>query len=180
MGPPGVIIQHCLARDSIGCVIDRPWQITLELFPAFAVGVIEAFGTRDGWHHLTACHGGERAAAGPRVHDTFKRAPPPRAPLGEHCFREHRHRSQAPPSVAPAAVGPIAEVSAQSIAIVHEAPAVVAPVAAAPIAEVRVQRIATVHDEPPALLAPTPVAQIAQVSAQASLSCANPQHWSRR
>ena len=72
---------------------------------------------------------------------------------------------EAPPSVAPAAVGPIAEVSAPSIAMVHEALAVVAPVAAAPIAEVRVQSIATVHDEPPALLAPTPVAKIAQVSA---------------
>jgi hypothetical protein len=70
-----------------------------------------------------------------------------------------------PQPVAPVAVGPIAEVSVQSISIVHETPALVAAVVT-PIAEVSTQSIATVHDEPPVLLAPRPVAQIAQVSAQ--------------
>ena len=97
-----------------------------------------------------------------------------RAALGEYCFREHRHRAQAPTSVAPVAVGPIAEVSAQSIAPVHEAPALVPPVAVTPIAQVSAQGMATVHDEPPALLSPRPVAQIAQVSARSIATVRKP------
>jgi len=79
-----------------------------------------------------------------------------------------------PTSVALVAVGPIAEVSAQSIALVHEAPALVAPVDVTPIAQVSAQGMATVHDEPPALLSPRPVAQIAQVAAQSIAAVRKP------
>ena len=82
---------------------------------------------------------------------------------------------EAPASVAPVAVGPIAEVSAQSIAIVRDAPAlVITPLAIASIAEVSTQSISTVHDEPPGLLTPRALAQIAQVSAQSIATVRKP------